>query len=772
MVLFVAVLAFPMLRGRWLAAPMSDQYESGYAVREWQAEQWRASGQLPLWNPMILGGLPYIAPVTHGDVLYPTSFLRLFLSADKVTNLGFVLHYILAGLFMFLFLRRLKVPWVGSTVGGLAYQLSGIMISYARPGHDGKLFVSTMLPLACLALVAGLRDRRAWGYPLLAVAVALCLLSPHVQTTYYLLIATGLFALHLTFGEPTTDPLGPRLTRLGIVLAAVIAGFGVAMPQILPFLEYIPHSPRAVAYSGAFENAASYGIPWDHVPSFLIAGFTGESWAGTYWGSNPIKLHSEYLGLPVIALAILGLGFGRERRRLVWWLGGIGVLFLLIALSNATPFYKLWWSVMPYVKKTRAPGMVFFIVAFCTAAFAAFGVERLERREGASHVRAWLITAGVVALLGIAGVFGHLAESLASPAMRPFAQALGSSIRLSALVGAVALFAVALLTFGYLRGSVPALAFALGLPLLVGFDLWRDGQRFWAYSDPPNQSLYRPDAIVTRLRAEPKPFRVFNLDIDPRNVPYPQNVLMGHGIVQVLGYQGNELRYFDELIGGRPGTQGQARFLLTSTRLWELLAVRFVVIPDTVPIPGYHRLLGPVETAAGGRAYLYEADTAPPYARVVPAAVKVDGDSLVPPTLADPRLPLDRVVLLPSSAPINPPPLRAVPPASPSHARVTAWDAGKMTIELEPPPRDSSYVLISEDWYLDWRVSVDGHQGQVLRGDHALLTVPVAPGARKLELSYYSRSFARGKGIGLFTLLVVTAAFVVPPVWRRRQRRA
>jgi hypothetical protein len=773
MVLFVAVLAFPMLRGKWLAAPMSDQYESGYAVREWQAEQWRASGQLPQWNPMILGGLPYIAPVTHGDVLYPTSFLRFFLSADKVTNLGFVLHYILAGLFMFLFLRRLNVSWVGSTVGGLAYQLSGIMISYARPGHDGKLFVSTMLPLACFALIVALRDRRAWGYPLLAVAIALCLLSPHVQTTYYLLIATGLWALYLTFGEPTTDPLGPRLVRLAIVLAAVVAGFGVAMPQILPFLEYIPHSPRAVAYSGAFENAASYGIPWDHVPGFLIAGFTGESWAGTYWGSNPIKLHSEYLGLPVIALAILGLGFGRDRKRLIWWLGGIGVLFLLIALSNATPFYKLWWSVMPYVKKTRAPGMVFFIVAFCTAAVAAFGVERLERREGATHVRGWLVTAGVVALLGIAGVFGHLAESLASPETHPFAQALGSSIRLSALVGAVALFAIALLAFGYLRGSVPALVFALGLPLLVGFDLWRDGQRFWAYSDPPNQSLYRPDAIVTRLRAQPKPFRVFNLDIDPRNVPYPQNVLMGHGIVQVLGYQGNELRYFDELIGGRPGTQGQARFLLTSTRLWDLLAVRFVVIADTVPIPGYHRVMGPVETAAGGRAYLYEADTAPPYARVVPAAAKVGADSLIPPTLADPRMPgYDRVVLLPSGSPLNPPPLGALPPASASRARVTAWDAGKMTVALEPPPRDSSYVLIAENWYLDWRVNVDGKPGQVLRGDHALLTIPVGPGATRLELSYHSRAFQKGKAIGLVTLLLVIAGFVVPPAWERRRPRA
>jgi hypothetical protein len=449
------------------------------------------------------------------------------------------------------------------------------------------------------------------------------------------------------------------------------------------------------------------------------------------------------------------------------------VLFLLIALSNATPFYKLWWSVMPYVKKTRAPGMVFFIVAFCTATFAAFGAGRLEQKEGAGHVRGWMVAAGVIALLGLAGAFGHLAESLASPETHPFAQVLGSSIRLSALVGAVALFAIALLAFGYLRGSVPALAFALGLPLLVGFDLWRDGQRFWAYSDPPNQSLYRPDAIVTRLRAQPKPFRVFNLDIDPRNVPYPQNVLMGHGIAQVLGYQGNELRYFDELIGGRPGTQGQARFLLTSTRLWDLLAVRFVVIADTVPIPGYHRVMGPVETAAGGRAYLYEADTAPPYARVVPAATKLPADSLVPPTLADPRMPgYDRVVLLPAGSPINPPPLTAVPAPSASRARVTAWDAGKMSVTLEPPPRDSSYVLIAENWYLDWRVSVDGNAGQVLRGDHALLTIPVGPGARKLELSYYSRAFARGKAIGLVTLVLVIAGFIVPPAWARRRARA
>src|SRR2546423_14660434 len=106
----------------------------------------------------------------------------------------------------------------------MRYQLSGLLIPYLHPGHDGKLFVSTMLPLALLALVAALRDRRIWGDPLLAVAVALCLLSPHVQTTYYMLIASALFAIYLTFGEPSTEAAGKPVARPPVAIAAALVG--------------------------------------------------------------------------------------------------------------------------------------------------------------------------------------------------------------------------------------------------------------------------------------------------------------------------------------------------------------------------------------------------------------------------------------------------------------------------------------------------------------------------------------------------------------------
>ncbi|HWO89615.1 MAG TPA: YfhO family protein [Gemmatimonadales bacterium] len=760
LVVFVAILSWPIFQGQWLAGLWSDQFAGGYAVRQWAAEQWRATGTIPLWNPMIFGGLPYVATVGHGDVFYPTSFLRYLLEADLVLSISFALHTALAGIFTYLFLRRMGISWLGSVVGGLAYQLSGIIISLPSPGHDGKLFVSTLLPMAFLAVHAAVKERRWWGYGLLGSVVAGALLSPHVQMTYYMLLASGLFALYCAFGEADESSVASKLTRLALALGAVGLGFGIAAPQLLPFLEYIAHSPRAESYHG-FEASASYAIPWNHVPEFLVGGFSGEN--DTYWGTNPLKLHSEYLGLPVVALAVLG--FTDRRRRLVWWLGGIGLLFLLVSLGASTPFYRVWWTVMPMVKKSRAPGMAFYIVAFVMAAFAALGTARLERQEGKLHVKVWLAVAGLFALLALAGAFGNMAVTLAPPERVSAAQGLGDAIRWSALFGSLALGAVALLALGAQLGKVPATAFALALPLIVGADLWRDGRRFWTYQPPARQGLYREDPLVQRLRQEPLPYRVLDLSALMGAGAYPLNVLQGHGVPQVLGYFGFELRYYDDLLGGK----NEWRYLISSTRLWNLLAVKYVITPDTMVIPGYHRVLGPVQTGAGRRAWLYEADSAPPYARVVPAVLKV-ADERIPPTLADARLPgFDRVVFVPEDAPVNSTALSQLPAPSNSRARVTAWRPGAMTIELDPAPESDSYLLVSENWYVDWRATVDGSPAQVLRGDHALITVPVRAGARRVELEYHSAKYAQGRAIAYASLAIVLASFVAPLARRRRQ---
>jgi hypothetical protein len=410
--------------------------------------------------------------------------------------------------------------------------------------------------------------------------------------------------------------------------------------------------------------------------------------------------------------------------------------------------------------------MAFYVVAFLTAVFAALGTARLERGEGKGHAKVWLGVGAAVALLALAGAFGGMAEALAPSGRIAAARALGGAIRLAGLVSGVALGAVALLSLGRMGGRIPPVAFAVAMPLIMGADLWRDGRQFWDFQPPARVGLYREDALVARIRQEPLPYRVLDLSAVMGASAYPLNVLQGHDIPQVLGYFGFELRYYDELLGGK----NEWRYLLSSTRLWDLLAVRFVITPDTMPLPGFRLVLGPVQTGAGGRAFLYEAEAPPPYARVLSAAAKVDAEG-TPPVLADARFPgFDRVVLVPEDAPVNAPPLTEWPPPSPARARVTAWRPGAMTIELDPAPPAASYVLVSENWYVDWRASVDGTPADVLRGDHSLITVPVPAGARRVELTYRSATYARGRAVGFVALAVVLAGFVVPAIQARRRR--
>jgi hypothetical protein len=158
-------LCWPMLGGGFLLG--DDQYVAGYSFRLYGAEMFRETGSIPRWNPYLFGGLPFIAAM-HGDIFYPTAWLRWLLPVDTAMNLGFALHLVLAGFAMYLLLRALRAGWGAAVVGGVAYELTGIVASLVKPGHDGKLFVSALAPLAFLALLRAAATpcwRSSWGSP-------------------------------------------------------------------------------------------------------------------------------------------------------------------------------------------------------------------------------------------------------------------------------------------------------------------------------------------------------------------------------------------------------------------------------------------------------------------------------------------------------------------------------------------------------------------------------------------------------------------------------
>src|SRR5262249_24451861 len=158
---------------------------------------------------------------------------------------------------------------------------------------------------------------------------------------------------------------------------------------------------------------------------------------------------------------------------------GIGALFLLVAFGGHTPFYRLWYDVMPTQKSVRAVGSAFYLVALVVCVLAGYGAGRGFRPQGAPpRVPVWgggVCGAGVFGVLGLfgaIGALGGLAQSLANPQLiqlamqnAPEIQSGGLRVLLFSLGGAGVLLAV---RRGKLLGSV-ALAAVL---VMTWGDLW------------------------------------------------------------------------------------------------------------------------------------------------------------------------------------------------------------------------------------------------------------------------------------------------------------
>jgi hypothetical protein len=403
---------------------------------------------------------------------------------------------------------------------------------------------------------------------------------------------------------------------------------------------------------------------------------------------------------------------------------------------------------------------VFYLVAFATCVLAGIGMERVLTR--AVSRRSVLIVVGgaaLFALLGATGALQGLTESLAIPERADAVAGNAASLRAGALrlllwitVGGGVLWAA---VAGRLRPAVATGA----LVLVLALDLWSMNRQFYIFSARAS-TLFADDAITSHLRAVPPPYRVFDAGDSYRN-----SILMAYRIPVAIGYHGFELQRYNELTGAAEGYAN-----LTSPNLLDLLAIRYLILRAPQAVPGYHVVVGPMTTTFGTPAVLYERDTIPAYARVMAVAAKLP-EAQVPPTLADPRFPISVVALLPDTSTAAVPPATPPFPASRVSARVTAWQPGAMTIALTGTETTTAHLVVSENWYPDWKADIDGQPGVVRRTNHALLGVDVPPGAKEVRLRFVSDTFARGKLVSVISLLIASGMLLLPPVAARRRSR-
>jgi hypothetical protein len=786
-------LAYPVLSGQFLVNPHSDQYLAGFAFRDFAAQALRAGQGIPQWNPYLYGGMPYVAAM-HGDIFYPTALLRMLMPTDVAMTLGFVVHLFAAGLFTYGFLRAWGLGFYPALVGGLAYMLSGPIASYASPGHDGKLFVSALLPLALWVLIRGVRDGKNWAWGAFALVVGLAVLAPHPQILQYLLLTSGAFALFLALGPDATGQRLDRRTavrRLALALGAVLIGMAIGAIQFAPVREYVAWSPRAGGRDYGY--ATSYSFPIVELVNLYLPQFTGI--LAKYWGPNGIHLHSEYLGGPVLMLA--GAAFGSEARRSFrrFWIG-VGLVTFAWMLGGNTPFFRLVYELVPGTKFFRAPSTIIYVFALAVSVLAALGAERiLARPFSRRYAFAWLAFGLVVALLASGGVLTSLATGAAQgtaqriaaqqgydPSVVPqIAEQLTTANAGDVILGAwrsflfVALAAGAMLA--YLRGAVTPRVFGLTLTVIVAADLWSIAREYWLFS-PPAKTLYASDPAIELLKKQDQPGRVLVATRGDSGLVRPDPYygtdgqgsgtgLMVHGIRSLTGYHGNQLGRYQTLEDLR--LQNGAPALVTPM-FWRQENARYLYTNLPVGDTALTRLIGPVKNSAGSTVYLYRLPGDNPYAWVAPAMTKAP-DQDVQTAVLDPRFDPLRIAVFDTAAPLTAPPLTALPERSPLTTRTTNYGPGHATIALSGPASAGSALVVSENYFPGWRATVDGRSVPVYRADYNLIGVPLPAGARTVELSFRDEAIATGKAITLAALLLAVAALAAGLALDRRRAR-
>jgi len=771
------MLAWPALLGKFLVNPHSDQYIAGYAFRDFAAQSLRAGQGIPQWNPYLFGGLPYVAAM-HGDIFYPTALLRVILPTDVAMTWGFIIHTFLAGFFTYCFLRAWGLGFFPSLVGGMAYLLGGPIASYASPGHDGKLFVSALLPLALWLLVRGIRDGRLWSWGVLAITVGLAVLSPHPQLLQYLLLTSGAFALFLALGPDFNGVQLDRRTavrRLALALGAVIIGMAIGAIQYAPVREYVAYSPRAGGRDYAY--ATTFSFPLIELFNLYLPQFTGM--LDRYWGPNGIHLHSEYIGASVLVLASAAFG-GDARRRFRWFWIGVAVVSFLWMLGGSTPFFHVVYSIVPGTKFFRAPSTIIYVFSFAVSVFAALGTERLL--EGALSRRfllGWLGAAAVIAVLASVGVIGAMAEAGARTAgatlipqyAEQAAEQWASRANANAaelILGAWRSFLFVALTvaalFWYFRNRASVALLGGALAAIVAVDLWSVERDYWMFS-PPAKVLFATDPALELLKHEPQPGRVvvygqgdsgivagdpyFGTDTQGRGTG-----LMVHGIRSVTGYHGNEIGRYQALMDMRLSNGAPA---VISPTFWRHENARYLYTNVPIGDSALKLLTGPVRNSAGSTVYLYRLPGENPYAWLAPAIAKA-ADSDAEAAVLDPRFDPARIAVFDTSAKVQtntgqtPPEPLAISTAS------NNVGPGKADVAFSAPAPAGSALIVSENYYPGWQATADGKTVPTFRADYNLIGVPLPAGTRAVSLRYHDPAVSTGRVITVVALLLAIVA--------------
>ncbi|MGH7790234.1 MAG: hypothetical protein ACRERC_25425 [Candidatus Binatia bacterium] len=358
------------------------------------AAQFLAAGYLPLWNPYIFSGFPFLA-VSQMAVLHPGTWLFLVLPPVWAMNVQVLATFVIAGLGTYAYCRAVRSSVFGATVAGLTFPFAGFMLGHL--GHTGLVQAAVWLP-AVLYCVERLRHRAALRWVAGgAAAIALAIVAGHPQMPAMSLFTAAAYAAFFSLAE--RPPAGRRRY---LACCAAMFGGGVLLGavQLLPTAELAAQSLRV---NLSFDDFAAYALPLAQLPMLLFPYLFGGDGAHAYWGAWSIYELLGYVGMLPPMLALAALPLARRDRVVQFWLL-LAALAGLLTLGAATPLARVMYHV-PVWNLFRGAARTFLQFDLALAVLAALGATHAVARYPARLRGGALAVAAVTALTALVAVF-------------------------------------------------------------------------------------------------------------------------------------------------------------------------------------------------------------------------------------------------------------------------------------------------------------------------------------------------------------------------------
>lgn len=739
----------------------TDFVAGGYMTRNFILEGIKQFGTVPLWDPQIYGGVPLASVGTmSGDYWYfPVTILYwLKLAPEKIVAISYFLHVLLAGMGTYVFLRAKSFSDTASFISAVGYMFTGAMVSLIYAGHDAKITVSALLPWLLLFIDKTVDTRKLLWALLAGLVIGLALMSPHVQMSYYLLLAGLFFAVARIYQRFKADKNRNNVLKTaGLGLAMLTVGFSLYAVQSLTLQDYIKFSARGQDKGYAY--ATSYSMPPEEIinivwPEFsgLIDKDSGERPTHRYWGRRDLKLHTEYVGVIPFLLSLIGLVYSK-RKRLKLFFALFGIFALIVAFGGYTPLYYLVYYLIPGMSKFRSPAMIFNLFSFAVAVLAAAGIQALmDGQSGKKVFRNLLIGLGSALLLGfiLTGAKDGMTSMLSGFAAPGWgAQALwqgyGEMVRGYWTAFVILLLGV-LLVWLLAQRKMPLVWWGAMAGLLIFAELWRVDSKFIKVVSPGD--YFSKDEVVRVMERDKSLYRVM-----PLHVHQSGNYLKLFNVQTVGGENPNPLRRYNEYLGINP-----QRLLpdyhnlldLNGLNFMNILGVKYLLMQQPVNHPDFTLY----DTCYGGQVRIYQNQKALPRAWLV-------GDYQV---IKDDRLMLERIRQS-SFDPARSVILEEQPRNFKSEGTATGSikidqyqpNLISMTVEANKP----ALLVISENYFPAWQAYVDGTGAKIYRANYTFRAVPVPAGLHKVEFKYHSKIFETGKAISIISLILTISGIAV-----------